>query len=135
MNKKTILLIDDNKDFADVIRNLLENGGYRVSWAADGETVFHLIGEQRPDLVILDIMMPKIDGLEVLRRLKKTNGTASIPVIMVTAKGQYSDVLTGYELGTDYYITKPFTSAQLLKGVSLVLGETAASPGSAEPSP
>jgi DNA-binding response OmpR family regulator len=78
---------------------------------------------QNPDLIILDIMMPEMDGLEVLSRLKAMSETAKIPVILLTAKVQYEDVLGGYKLGADYYITKPFTSTQLVNGINLLLGE------------
>jgi len=78
---------------------------------------------QKPDLIILDIMMPEMDGLEVLSRLKAVSDTATIPVILLTAKVQYEDVLGGYKLGADYYITKPFTSTQLVNGINLLLGE------------
>ena len=81
------------------------------------------VSEQKPDLIILDIMMPQMDGLEVLTRLKEDSGTATIPVILLTAKVQYDDVLGGYKMGADYYITKPFTSTQLINGINLLLGE------------
>ena len=82
-----------------------------------------MLKTQKPDLIILDIMMPEMDGLEVLSRLKAVAETATIPVILLTAKVQYEDVLGGYKLGADYYITKPFTSTQLVNGINLLLGE------------
>ena len=81
------------------------------------------MSEQKPDLIVLDIMMPQMDGLEVLTRLKGEPSTATIPVILLTAKVQYEDVLGGYKMGADYYITKPFTSTQLLNGINLLLGD------------
>jgi len=77
--------------------------------------------EQKPDLIIVDIMMPQMDGLEVLTRLKEDSGTATMPVILLTAKVQYNDVLRGYKMGADYYITKPYTTPQLLKGINSLL--------------
>ena len=82
-----------------------------------------LMSEKKRDLIVLDIMMPQMDGLEVLTRLKGEPATATIPVILLTAKVQYEDVLGGYKMGADYYITKPFTSTQLLNGINLLLGE------------
>ena len=76
----------------------------------------------KPDLIFLDIMMPKMDGFEVLKRLKGAPETSAIPVILLTAKGQYEDILKGYKEGADYYIPKPFISAHLLTAIDLVLG-------------
>lgn len=122
MEKKTIMIVDDNDDFVTVTRGILEGKGFAVISASNGQEVFNLLQEKRPDLIILDIVMPKMDGLEVLTRLRQTPETATIPVILLTAKGQYRDVLLGFKLGTDYYISKPFTSTQLINGVNLVLG-------------
>ncbi|MFQ5903821.1 MAG: response regulator transcription factor, partial [Candidatus Binatia bacterium] len=98
-----------------------------VQSAYSGLEVFTRLEEQKPDLIILDVMLPQMDGLEVLTRLKGTADTSSIPVILLTAKVQYEDVLGGYKLGADYYITKPFTSTQLINGINLLLGEGKAS--------
>jgi DNA-binding response OmpR family regulator len=120
--KKTIMIVDDNDDFVTVTRGILEGKGFSVISASNGQEVFNLLQEKKPDLIILDIVMPKMDGLEVLTRLRQTPETATVPVILLTAKGQYRDVLLGFKLGTDYYISKPFTSTQLINGVNLVLG-------------
>jgi CheY-like chemotaxis protein len=101
----------------------LEGKGYSVLSATSGPELLNLLKTQKPDLIILDIMMPEMDGLEVLTRLKGLTETATIPVILLTAKVQYEDVLGGYKLGADYYITKPFTSTQLVNGINLLLGE------------
>ncbi len=119
---KTIMVADDSKDLVTVLRGILEGGGYEVLCAYNGEEVFSRLEEKKPDLIILDIMMPKMDGLEVLSKLKSGSDSSSIPVILLTAKGQYKDVLTGYQLGSDYYISKPFTNVQLMNGVNLLLG-------------
>ena len=120
---KTVMVVDDNPDIVTIVKTILEGKGYEVQSAYSGQEVFNLLSEQKPDLIVLDIMMPQMDGLEVLTRLKGEPSTASIPVILLTAKVQYEDVLGGYKMGADYYITKPFTSTQLLNGINLLLGE------------
>ncbi|MFQ5917680.1 MAG: PleD family two-component system response regulator [Candidatus Binatia bacterium] len=122
-SKKTIMVVDDNPDIVAIIKTILEVKGYALQFAYSGQEAFNLLGEQKPDLIILDILMPKIDGLEVLTRLKGDPDTASIPVILLTSKVEYKDVLIGYKMGANYYITKPFTKGQLLEGINLILGE------------
>jgi CheY-like chemotaxis protein len=122
-NKRTIMVVDDNPDIVTIVKTILEVKGYVVQSAYSGQEVLGLLEKQKPDLIILDVMMPQMDGLEVLTRLKGDTGTASIPVILLTAKVQYEDVLGGYKMGADYYITKPFTSTQLINGINLLLGE------------
>ena len=121
--KKTIMVVDDNPDIITIVRTILEGKGYNVLSAGSGPELLILLKTQKPDLIILDIMMPEMDGLEVLGRLKGQSETATVPVILLTAKVQYEDVLGGYKLGADYYITKPFTSTQLVNGINLLLGE------------
>jgi CheY-like chemotaxis protein len=120
---KTVMVVDDNPDIVTIVKTILEGKGYGVQSAYSGAEVFNLLAEQKPDLIVLDIMMPQMDGLEVLTRLKGEPSTATIPVILLTAKVQYEDVLGGYKMGADYYITKPFTSTQLLNGINLLLGD------------
>jgi len=120
---KTIIVVDDNPDIVNIVKTILEGKGYNVMCAYSGAELFTKLKEKKPDLIILDIMMPEMDGLEVLTRLKGVPDTASLPVILLTAKVQYEDVLGGYKLGADYYITKPFTSTQLTNGINLLLGE------------
>jgi len=122
--KKTIMVVDDNPDIITIVKTILEGKGYQVLSASSGQELLNLLTDRKPDLIILDIMMPEMDGLEVLGRLKAVTETASIPVILLTAKVQYEDVLGGYKLGADYYITKPFTSTQLVNGINLLLGES-----------
>ncbi len=122
-SKRTIMVVDDNPDIVTIVKTILEVKGYGVQSAYSGQEVFNLLGELKPDLILLDVMMPQMDGLEVLTRLKGDPDTASIPVILLTAKVQYDDVLGGYKTGADYYITKPFTSTQLINGINLLLGE------------
>lgn len=120
---KTIMVVDDNPDIVTIVKTILEGRGYSVLCAYSGLEVFTLLEEKKPDLIVLDIMLPQMDGLEVLTKLKGAPDTASIPVILLTAKVQYEDVLGGYKLGADYYITKPFTSTQLINGINLLMGE------------
>ena len=120
---KTIMVVDDNPDIITIVKTILEGKGYTVLSASSGIELLNMLKTQKPDLIILDIMMPEMDGLEVLSRLKAVAETATIPVILLTAKVQYEDVLGGYKLGADYYITKPFTSTQLVNGINLLLGE------------
>ncbi len=117
------MVVDDNPDIITIVKTILEGKGYNVASAYSGKELLAHLENQKPDLIVLDIMMPEMDGLEVLTKLKETSETASIPVILLTAKVQYEDVLGGYKLGADYYITKPFTSTQLINGINLLLGE------------
>jgi len=107
----TILLIEDALDLAGVIRRELEAEGYRVEHAADGITALELFSRNAPDLVILDWMLPKLDGLEVLRRLR---ATSAVPVLMLTARGEETDRVVGLELGADDYMSKPFSVRELV---------------------
>ena len=118
----TILVVDDSEDIALISARMLTQRGYAVITARDGQEALAIIARQRPSCILLDVMMPRMSGLEVLKALKADPGTANIPVIMVTAKTTDDDVLTGYQQGADYYITKPFTADELGYGVNLVLG-------------
>jgi len=120
-SKGTILVADDDPDIVAIAKNILEGEGYVVQTAYNGMEVFSRLEEQKPDLITLDIMMPHMDGLAVLKRLKETAETSSIPVIMLTAKVQYEDMIECYKLGAYNYIFKPFTSTQLIKGINLIL--------------
>lgn len=119
--KKTIIVVDDNAEMITIMKTILEAKGYNVISASSGEELFSRLEEHRPDLILLDIMMPKMDGLQVLRALRANPDVSSVPVMLVTAKVQYQDALVGYKQGADYYLAKPFTSTQLLNGVSLLL--------------
>ena len=119
-NKKTIMVVDDNPDIVALVKTTLERNGYGVQTAGNGLELFSRLEEQKPDLIFLDIMMPQMDGLEVLTRLKGTAETSSIPVIMITTKGQYGDMTESYILGADYYMPKPFTSTQMINGINYV---------------
>jgi CheY-like chemotaxis protein len=120
-SKSTIMVVDDEKDMVNFVKTMLEEKGYGVQSANSGQEVFNLLGEQKPDLIILDVFMPQMDGLEVLVRLRENPATASIPVILLTTNQEYKDILEGYQKGTNYYIPKPFTKNQLLDGVNSIL--------------
>ncbi len=120
-SKRTIMVVDDNLNLVDILRIMLESKGFNVRCAYSGKDLFADLEEQKPDLILLDIMMPKMDGLEVLNRLKCNPATASIPVILQTVKGKPEDVIEGYKKGAAYYITKPFTKDQLFDGVNSIL--------------
>jgi len=120
MSKK-ILVVDDNVDSIMILRSILESQGFVVRTAQSGVDAIEVLTHEVPDLVLLDVMMPQMSGIEVLERIKTTHATSKVPVIMVTAKIQDDDVLTGYQHGADYYITKPCTAKQLLYGIGLVL--------------
>ena len=122
-----VLVVDDDEDNALIASEILLSRGYEVRVAHDGPAALKSIDERRPDGVLLDVMMPGMDGMEVLDRIRANPKNTGLPVILVTAKTQDADVLAGYKGGADYYITKPFTARHLLQGIRLVLGdETAA---------
>ena len=108
MSKKVILVVDDEKDIVELVRFNLERDGFKVIPSYNGEDALILVKNQLPDLIILDLMLPGMDGLEVCQILKKDSSTFSIPIIMLTAKGEEADIVVGLELGADDYITKPF---------------------------
>ncbi len=116
------MVVDDHPDLVEIVRMILESKGFNVRCAYSGQQVFADLEEQKPDLILLDVMMPEMDGLEVLTRLKEDPSTESIPVILLTAKMQTEDILEGYKMGADYYITKPFKTTQLLEGINRILG-------------
>jgi CheY-like chemotaxis protein len=119
----TILVVDDNENAALMTARMLSGLGYDVMTALDGPSALAQVAGRHPDCILLDIMMPSMSGLEVLSRLKHDPATTGIPVIMLTAKSQDDDVLTGYKEGAEYYITKPCTSRDLVYGIRLVLGK------------
>jgi len=121
MPRKTILAIDDEKDLIELIRYNLEKEGFHVQGASDGETGLAMAAQHRPDLVLVDLMLPGMDGLEVCRRLRSDSRTADIPLIMLTAKSAESDRVVGLELGADDYVTKPFSTRELTARVRALL--------------
>jgi len=119
--RETILIVEDEKDIVKMLEYNLKKEGFKTLSARDGEDALDLAVRQRPDLVILDLMLPGMDGLEVCKNLKGDTKTAPIPVIMLTAKSQESDKIVGLELGADDYITKPFSPRELIARIKAVL--------------
>lgn len=121
MAHELILAVDDEAHILELLSFNLENEGYRVMTAANGEDALTVCTRERPSLVLLDLMLPGIDGMEVCRRLKGNTSTADIPIIMLTAKGDEVDKVLGLELGADDYITKPFSVRELIARVKALL--------------
>lgn len=119
--KKCILICDDEPDILTIVRRILETDGHEVISANDGLEVFPCLEKRMPDVLIIDRIMPGMNGLEVVSRLKESPKTSSIPVIMLTSMGKFDDVAEGYQHGADCYITKPFTKNQILNGLKLVM--------------
>src|SRR4030043_392052 len=119
--KEKILIVEDEKDIVKMLEYNLKKEGLRTLSAYDGEYGLDLATREHPDLIILDLMLPGMDGLEVCKALKKESKTSSIPVIMLTAKTQESDKVIGLELGADDYVTKPFSPRELIARIKAVL--------------
>ena len=117
------MVVDDEPAIVTIHHVMLEQQGFIVRHSYSGSELFASLEEQKPDLIILDVMMPEMDGLEVLRRLKAAPETSSIPVILLTALDEYEDSLTGYKMGADYYIAKPFTKTQMMTAIDHLLNE------------
>ena len=126
MAKENILIVDDEEDVLELIRYNLDKNGYNTETAITGEEALTKARAKLPDLVILDLMLPGIDGLEVCKKLKSDTKTEHIPVIMLTAKGEEADIVTGLELGADDYVTKPFSPKVLIARVRRILHRTIA---------
>ncbi len=122
MSKK-IVLAEDEPQIARLIEFKLKKEGYEVTWKENGEEALRAIKADKPDLILLDIMMPVMDGYEVLRRVKEDESLKDIPVIMLTARAQEKDVVKGIGSGAEDYITKPFHPAELLARVKRILGK------------
>jgi len=121
MAKERILVVEDENDILDVIRYNLEKEKYQVITATTGEEAVEKAQEMHPDLILLDLMLPEMDGFDVCRVLKADRNLKSVPIMMVTAKGEETDVITGLELGAEDYITKPFSPRVLVARVRAVL--------------
>lgn len=117
-----VLVADDDEDILALVSFRLERAGYRVITARDGDTALTLARDERPDLAVLDVMMPKLDGYAVTRRLREAEATRDTPVILLTARVQEADVSRGFEAGADDYLKKPFSPAELRARVQAVLG-------------
>ena len=118
----TILVADDEEDLRELVTYRLSRSGYNVIGAEDGQEALELATERTPDLMVLDVMMPKLDGYELTRRVRAEAALRSIPVILLTARSQESDIDRGFEVGADDYLKKPFNPDELVARVRAVLG-------------
>ena len=115
---KKILIVEDETDIAQLVKFCLEKEGFRTSVAKSGMEALHLLKSERPELVILDLMLPEMDGIEVCKKIRSAPDTAWLPIIMLTAKAEESDTIVGLELGADDYVTKPFSPKALVARVN-----------------
>jgi two-component system alkaline phosphatase synthesis response regulator PhoP len=120
--KPRILVADDEEDVRELVTYRLTRSGYDVIDAADGEEAFRLASEHVPDLMVLDVMMPRLDGYELTKRVRAEESLRSVPVILLTARSQETDVGRGFEVGADDYLKKPFNPDELVARVRAVLG-------------
>jgi len=121
-NLPLVLAADDDQLIRELIQFRLERSGYEVVTASDGDEALRLARERLPDLAVLDVMMPGLDGYEVTRQLRADEATSRIPVILLTARVQEADVAQGFEAGADDYLTKPFSPQELRARVQAILG-------------
>jgi two-component system phosphate regulon response regulator PhoB len=128
--KESILVVEDEDDIRELLRYNLAREGYRVTAAASGEEALRAARDSLPDMVLLDLMLPGVDGLEVCRSLKQDPQTRKLPIVMLTAKGEEADIVAGLELGADDYVTKPFSLKVLLARLRAVLRRSRAAPAS-----
>ncbi len=119
-----ILVVDDDKSILKVLRGYLEQAGYQVLVASDGEAALHTLRRERPDLMVLDVMMPGRDGWDVTRTVRADTSLAATPIIMLTARIEDTDKIVGLELGADDYITKPFNAREVVARVNALLRRT-----------
>ncbi|MBN1457299.1 MAG: response regulator [Sedimentisphaerales bacterium] len=126
MAKENILIVDDEEDVLELVRYNLDKNGYKTDTADTGEEALVKARTKLPDMVILDLMLPGMDGLEVCKKLKGDAKTQNIPIIMLSAKGEEADIVTGLELGADDYVTKPFSPKVLIARVRRILHRTIA---------
>jgi two-component system, OmpR family, alkaline phosphatase synthesis response regulator PhoP len=123
MAKGKILVVDDEIYIVHILDFSLGMEGYEVVTALDGEQALEKARAEKPDLIVLDIMMPKLDGYETCKRLKADDATKAIPVILLSAKGRNVDQKVGFEVGADDYITKPFSPRKLVERINAILGQ------------
>ena len=121
MARENVLVVDDERDILELVKYNLDKEGYRVTVVASGEDALAATRTKMPDLIVLDLMLPGVDGLEVCRRLKADAKTRGIPIVMLTAKGSEADVVAGLELGASDYVTKPFSPRVLTARIRAVL--------------
>ncbi len=129
--KPHVLIVEDDPPITELLRYNLESAGFRASVAADGAQGLRLMGDDKPDLVVLDWMLPKLSGLEVCRTMRRTAGLTGLPVIMLTAKGEEDDRVRGLNAGADDYVVKPFSPNELIARIHAVLRRAGAVAGGA----
>jgi two-component system, OmpR family, response regulator ResD len=129
----SVLVVDDEPTITEVVSRYLQRAGYETRVAGDGPEALAIAGAERPDLVVLDLMLPGMDGLEVMRRLRDPADSRRVSVILLTAKGEASDRVVGLRLGADDYVVKPFSPAELVARVDAVLRRMDSSPELEEP--
>lgn len=122
---KKIVLIEDEEDIVNLLKYYLDKEGYAVKSTGDGSEGLRLIKQERPDLLILDLMLPGMGGLEICRKLRSDSQTTAVPIIMLTAKGEETDKIVGLEMGADDYMTKPFSPKELAARVKALLRRVA----------
>ena len=127
---KKILVVDDEKDIVDLITYNLEKEGFTTMSAYDGDSALEMVKSKKPDLVVLDLMLPGIRGLEVCKFIRRNRETEAVPIIMLTAKGDHVDRIIGFEVGADDYLTKPFNVRELIARVRAVLRRAESRPDS-----
>jgi len=123
--KRKILVVDDEVAIVRVLKDRLEMEGFEVLTAYDGSEGVEIARKEQPDLIIMDITMPNMDGLNAAKLLRESPETAHIPIVMLTARGQESDEQAGYQAGAVRYFTKPFSTRQLVREIRSILGEDA----------
>lgn len=130
MNGSKILVVDDEPSIGEVVSLYLEQAGYRVTVVRDGQAALDALAREQPDLVVLDLMLPKVDGLEITRRLRSGGNT---PIIMLTARKEETDRIVGLEMGADDYVVKPFSPRELVSRVKAVLRRVNSTPADSRP--
>ena len=121
-DRPLVLAADDDEDMLELVAFRLERSGYTVLRARDGEQALDLARSERPDLAVLDVMMPKLDGFELTRRLRAEEATSAMPIILLTARAQDADLDLGFDCGADDYMRKPFSPQELSRRVQAMLG-------------
>lgn len=121
MAKQHVVVIEDEKNIVELLKYQLETAGYKVSVAMRGDLGLEMVQKEKPDLVLLDLMLPEMDGIQICKSLKQNYKTSHIPIVMVTAKGEETDKVLGLELEADDYVSKPFSSRELMARVKAVM--------------
>jgi DNA-binding response OmpR family regulator len=117
-----VLVADDDEDMLELVTLLLERRGYEIARAADGQEALGLVSSRRPDLAVLDVRMPKVDGFEVSRRIRESDDTREMPVILLTALAYDKDVARGFDTGATDYVKKPFSPRELVARIDTIMG-------------